>query len=403
MNHFTPVTNVPGLSASSRSWSRALLFLGSGVIASLTLALDFRIQHPARALFVLGSITAALLIAICLHVGSLFALRRRSQNAAIAFDEVDRELKSVFEHTLDGIVVLDASGACLHANRSACNLLHASEGALFGRRLSNFLAKSDNGAQWEGLWERECGWGEAKFLRRDGTTVFVEYAVSSVYPPRKYLAVLRDVTDLKDSQVQFGRCLASAQAAAAEADILRRSTHILTQGLRMDHLLDNLLSEMGKLVPFDSATVLLREDGDLLLVAREAPHRTERKRVVTFRGSANCLVEKVLNTAQSVCLSDTRTERDWTNIESFGEVRSWIGVPLVSSHSVLGLLSVGCRKPNTFTADHLRVAKSLALSAAVAIQNARLSERAEVFAVELESRLNELSRMREALRAASRS
>jgi PAS domain S-box-containing protein len=300
--------------------------------------------------------------------------------------------------------VLDTNGACLHANRSACNLLHTSEGALFGQRLSTFLAKADNGErQWEGLWERECGCGEAKFLRQDGTTVFVEYAVSSVHAPRKYLAVLRDVTDLKDSQVQIDRYLASAQAATAEAAVLRRSTHVLTEGLRMDHLLDTLLSEMGKLVPFNLATVLLKENGDLLLVAREAPHRTERRRVVTFRASANCLLEKVLNTRQTVCLSDTRTEPDWTNIESLGEMRSWIGVPLVSSHSVLGLLSVGCRKPNTFTADHLRIAKSLALSAAVAIQNARLSERAEIYAVELESRLNELGRMREALRAAGRS
>ena len=56
-----------------------------------------------------------------------------------------------------------------------------------------------------------------------------------------------------------------------------------------------------------------------------------------------------------------------------------------SSERVLGLLSVGHSRPGAFTAEHFRVAQSLAISAAVAIQNARLYERAEIYAAELEA------------------
>ena len=72
-------------------------------------------------------------------------------------------------------------------------------------------------------------------------------------------------------------------------------------------------------------------------------------------------------------------------------VRSWICVPLVASterppsERVLGLLSVGHSRPCAFTTEHFRVAQSLAISAAVAIQNARLYERAEIYAAELEA------------------
>jgi len=44
----------------------------------------------------------------------------------------------------------------------------------------------------------------------------------------------------------------------------------------------------------------------------------------------------------------------------------------------------------TFAKDHLRLAKSLAIPAAVAIQNARLYEQAEIFRSELEQRLADL-------------
>jgi GAF domain-containing protein len=51
----------------------------------------------------------------------------------------------------------------------------------------------------------------------------------------------------------------------------------------------------------------------------------------------------------------------------------------------LGLLSVGHFRPCAFTAENFRVAQSLAISAAVAIQNARLYEQSEIYAAELES------------------
>src|SRR5258708_13388590 len=114
MNHLTQAANVPGLSDGTRSWFRSILFLGSAVAASLTFVLAFRFEHPTRALLILSSIAAALLIAIGLHIGSLVPLRKRSQNAVIALDEVDRELQSVLEHALQAIVMLDYHFPHLH-------------------------------------------------------------------------------------------------------------------------------------------------------------------------------------------------------------------------------------------------------------------------------------------------
>ena len=62
-----------------------------------------------------------------------------------------------------------------------------------------------------------------------------------------------------------------------------------------------------------------------------------------------------------------------------------------------GLLALGHGTPRIFTEEHLRLAKSLAVPAAVAIQNARLYERAEIYGAELERRLSDLRETRKAL------
>jgi GAF domain-containing protein len=73
---------------------------------------------------------------------------------------------------------------------------------------------------------------------------------------------------------------------------------------------------------------------------------------------------------------------------------------LVAAGRVLGVLSLGSCAPSLFTSEHLRLAKSLAIPAAVAIQNARIHERAEIYAAELELRLQELHRTQKALEQA---
>ena len=81
----------------------------------------------------------------------------------------------------------------------------------------------------------------------------------------------------------------------------------------------------------------------------------------------------------------------------FAGIRSWIAVPLTASGNILGLLSIGTKEQNIFTPEHLRMAKSLAIPVAVTIQNARLYELAEIYASELELRLEELKQTQKAL------
>jgi GAF domain-containing protein len=108
-------------------------------------------------------------------------------------------------------------------------------------------------------------------------------------------------------------------------------------------------------------------------------------------------LQRVLFEKKGILLQDVAKQSEWQDVQPLDHIQSWLGIPLVAAGRVLGILSLGTNAPSTFTTEHLRLAKSLAIPAAVAIQNARMHERAEIYAAELEARLQELREAQKAL------
>jgi GAF domain-containing protein len=100
-------------------------------------------------------------------------------------------------------------------------------------------------------------------------------------------------------------------------------------------------------------------------------------------------------------MQDVSKDKDLKKVKPLSQIRSWIGVPLVAASRVLGILSLGKTSADSYTSEHLRLAKSLAIPAAVAIKNARTHERAEIYASELELRLEQLRTAQNALQQAT--
>src|SRR5580700_5937484 len=86
---------------------------------------------------------------------------------------------------------------------------------------------------------------------------------------RRVVGTAQDITARKSAEEQMARNLALAESASAEADALRKTTLALTQNLSMDYVLDTLLQSLLKLIPCESARVLLVETQSRLFLARE--------------------------------------------------------------------------------------------------------------------------------------
>jgi PAS domain S-box-containing protein len=196
--------------------------------------------------------------------------------------------------------------------------------------------------------------------------------------------------------------LAREQAVRRETEILRDANIALTENLSLDRILETLLDYLTKLVPYDSANVMLRQGESQFVVSAlrryEGFQDVETTRAIAFDGNSNPLLRRICVTKQSVVVPDTNNEPEWQFVNGADHVRNWMGVPLVASGKVIGLYSVDKAEPDFFKPEHARLAETLAARAASAIQNAQLFEQSQHYVAELEARITERKRAEEALR-----
>lgn len=246
---------------------------------------------------------------------------------------------------------------------------------------------------------------EFRFIRGDGEVRWVwakGFPIHADGETRWLVGTAQDISSRKQAEMKIIDQLGAVEAARAEAEALRKSTLALSQNLAMDSVLDTLLQCISELIPFDKATVLFVDDGAELMVAREGPRITPKRIGLTLNASENVFLQRILFEKKAMLLTEVAKLPEWRDVQPLDELKSWMGIPLVAADRVLGILSLGANSPCVFTTEHLRLARSLAIPAAVAIQNARVHERAEIYSAELEARLQELRETQMALHQVER-
>jgi len=71
-------------------------------------------------------------------------------------------------------------------------------------------------------------------------------------------------------------------------------------------------------------------------------------------------------------VSDAQTDPIFEKWEESAHIHGWLGISMISQDKVIGFINLNSRKPNAFTEKDATLVQTLANSAAVALQNARL-------------------------------
>lgn len=161
----------------------------------------------------------------------------------------------------------------------------------------------------------------------------------------------------------------------ALAETLEQVSQVLTSSLDIDQVLARILDQLARLVPYDSALVMLLQDGRLHLHAQRGFKRLARKgnlSDVTFIPEETAKIMEVLEGREPVMIDDIRQVSGWVWVPFSAHIRSWMGVPLRLHDRAIGLFSIDKAVPGFFTPRHGALAAAVAPHAAIAIENARL-------------------------------
>jgi len=162
--------------------------------------------------------------------------------------------------------------------------------------------------------------------------------------------------------------------------ILMDITLKLASKIDQNDILDFILEQIEKIVPYSSANIMLLEDN----IFRVARHRgydkfgaadfiTQFAEQIASEGIAISL----LNSNTITIINDAKSYPNWKQFEKTKYINSLISIPIEWQGTVLGILNLDSKKKAAFTNNDAEILKPISNAAAISIQKARLFEQIE--------------------------
>lgn len=218
---------------------------------------------------------------------------------------------------------------------------------------------------------------------RSGAKVFGMLSAQS-YQPSAFTPEDEQTLGLLANQaavaIEHARLFTAEREQRQLAEVLRESGASLSASLEIETVLDQLLEQVARVVPYDTAAILLRE-GDAFRAARWQgyaglrPGSEDEIQALRLPVSETANLRQILATGAPMIVSDTRDFPGWVAVRAAAHIRSWLGAPLIAQGETIAIFALDKREPNFYHPRHARHLATFAGQAALAVKNAQLFDR----------------------------
>ncbi len=198
--------------------------------------------------------------------------------------------------------------------------------------------------------------------------------------------------DQAAAALENARLLRAERQQRAQLDALARAATVISSVLDPDRVLDQILEQLSRVVPNDATNIMLIER-DMARVVRWRGY--EKFKVSDLVSNLVFHIPDVPNlremyeTHRPIIIPDVTRYSGWVDVPGQEWLRSYAGAPIVIRGQVLGFLNADGATPGLFDKSSLHLLSTFASYAAISIENARLFERLQSHAQELERRVAE--------------
>lgn len=341
------------------------------------------------------------------------------------------ELESLREVSLDITAQLELSGLLRGIVRRAAELLGATGGALYlyhSEQEELKLVVSHNlGADYAGT-RQALGEGAMGRVAQTGEPIIVQdyaqwegrspqyvegpwHAVMAVPlvsrgrligaigivdadPARQFTSADLRLLDLFARQaaiaIENARLLERERQQRQLAEALHEAGVVLSSTLNFETVLDCLLEQIARVIPYDAANIMLVEEGRSRVARLRGYEQFGEQTVrdiasLSFEIARTANLRRMAETGQPLIIPDTAADPEWVKVEAAPFVRSWAGAPIMIQDQVIAFFSLDKVEPHFYRPEHARYLAAFAGQAAMALQNARLHEAERQRAAEAET------------------
>ncbi len=192
------------------------------------------------------------------------------------------------------------------------------------------------------------------------------------------IVVNQDITKRKHDEEEL-------QAAHDQLSTLLDISQSIVSTLDLDRLLNLILEQLGKVMPYDAAAILILE-GDFLemrLIRGPASFQSLLKKQFPISGLA--IIEQLTKGKEALYVPDLHAEQDLilkieenTGISAtqFSFLRSWLLLPLIAKGDLVGVMILMHSQPDMYSPPSRTLSQAFANQVAIAIHNAQLYKQA---------------------------
>ncbi|HEX2622730.1 MAG TPA: histidine kinase, partial [Phototrophicaceae bacterium] len=220
---------------------------------------------------------------------------------------------------------------------------------------------------------------ETIFVTRDGRQLIVEGNINLRQRPNAApttRGIFRDVTHRRQLEADEHE-----QRILAEA--LRDTADALNSTLDFDEIMDRILTNVVRVVPHNSANIMLIESGVTRFVRiRDYTDIGLEQAMVNLRFivAETPSFNQVYTTGKPLIISDVRKYEEWVDAPESNWIGSYAAVPIQREKQVIGFLNLNSTTPNFFTDALVDRLQAFSNQIALAVENARLYTQAKELA-----------------------
>ena len=310
----------------------------------------------------------------------------------LALRESETRYRTLFENSIDGVLLTAPDGSILAANPEACRMLGRTEEEICAEGRAGVVDPSDPRLTAV-LDERGRAGrfrGELTLVRKDGSRFPAEMS-SGLFTDKdgnvRTSMIFRDITERKQAyELLEHRVAERTRELGALLEVSRNVAAMLD--LRL--LLDVVLTQLRAVLDFSGAAIALLEDGHLKILKYQGLAPREGIIEASIPLDRDSGYRQVVLRREPVIIGDIWADTPWISgvrkgwededLSLVAHAHSWLGVPLISGGDLIGVLRVDHIESDHFTEADAHLAQAFADQAAVAIENARLHTQAQLVA-----------------------
>jgi two-component system, sensor histidine kinase and response regulator len=308
------------------------------------------------------------------------------KKTADALDENRQLLSSIIDNSTNLIYMKDINGKYLLINKSFKNALNIKEDDIIGKTDLDFLPKDivvkllENDQK---VINTKQAINEEEIIQVNGQSrdmLSIKFPIMDAKGEvTAVCGMSTDISELKQVEEEL-------KGALEQVNILYETSLSLGTTFDLQALLEIILTKLGQVIPFDSASVQeLKGDYFEIIHTQGIPDADD---VIGFQFPLyeGSYTKKIFVEKKPSFVSDVREFEEFTDMSEGTQIRSWMGIPLIYNNEVIGKLTLDKYEVGFYDEENAKFGGAFATQAAVAIKNVRLFEELKQTADDLEEK-----------------